>query len=314
MLAHFRLIDPSRYVIYIGFLVIFAVFAVVLRDDGFASPGNLFNIVQQTAPVTVMAIGMVYVLTAGEIDLSIGSIVAISALLAAVVLRDWPWPLGVAAGLGAGALIGALNGSLVAYARLPSFLVTLATMGVFAGAARRLTNLQSVPITNDIYNGLFGAGSLFGLPSLILWTVVAVAIGYFVFRETRYGAHIHAVGDSARAARATGIKVLRLRFSVLVLSGMLAALAGLLYAGRLHGARYTLGEADLLTVIAAVIVGGTRLNGGTGSIIGALIGSLLMGMLNNGLILMGFQPSDQMIARGLIILVAVALTLREPNR
>jgi ribose transport system permease protein len=108
--------------------------------------------------------------------------------------------------------------------------------------------------------------------------------------------------------------VLGLRFGVFLLNGMLAALAGLLYAGRLHGARYTLGEGDLPTVIATVIVGGTRLNGGSGSMVGALIGSLLMGMLNNGLILMGFEPSDQMIARGLIILIAVALTLREPDR
>ena len=314
MLASLKDIPPSRYVIYVGFLVIFVTFAVLLRNDGFATPSNLFNIVQQTAPVTVMAIGMVYVLTAGEIDLSIGSIVAVSALLAAVVLREWPWPFAVICGLGVGAAIGALNGALVAYGRLPSFLVTLATMGVFAGVARRMTDLQSVPIQNDFFNAFFGSGSLFGLPSLILWTLVAVAVGYFVYRETRYGAHIHAVGDSARAARATGIKVLRVRFSVMVLSGMLAALAGLLYAGRLHGARYTLGEADLLTVIAAVIVGGTRLNGGSGTIIGALIGSLLMGILNNGLILMGYQPSDQMIARGLIILIAVALTLREPNR
>jgi ribose transport system permease protein len=169
-------------------------------------------------------------------------------------------------------------------------------------------------VTSDVFNALFGSGALFGVPSLILWTIVAAAIGYFVYAETRFGAHVHAIGDSAKAARATGIRVLRLRFGVMVLSGTLAALAGLLYAGRLHGARYTLGEADLLTVIAAVIVGGTRLNGGMGSIIGALIGSLLMGMLNNGLILMGFEPSDQMIARGLIILIAVALTLREPNR
>jgi ribose transport system permease protein len=314
MLAILRKTNPSRYVIYVGFLVIFAVFAIILRDEGFLTTFNLFNIVQQSAPITVMAVGMVFVLTSGEIDLSIGSIVAVSALLAAVVLRDWPWPFGIAAGLAAGAAIGALNGALVAYGRLPSFLVTLATMGVFAGVARRMTALQSVPIENDVFNGLLGSGALFGIPSLILWTIAAVCIGYFFFRQTRYGAHIHATGDSARAARATGIKVLRVRFSVLVLSGMLAAFAGILYAGRLHGARYTLGETDLLTVIAAVIVGGTRLNGGYGSIVGALIGSLLMSMLNNGLILMGYQPSDQMIARGLIILIAVALTLREPNR
>ena len=314
MPAFLTRINPSRYVIYVGFLAIFAVFAVVLRDDGFATPANLLNIVQQTAPVSVMAVGAVFVLTAGEIDLSIGSIVAVSALLAAVAMRDLPWPVGVAAGLGAGAAIGALNGALVAYGRLPSFLVTLATMGVFAGVGRRMTDLKSIPIENDLFNGLFGAGSLFGVPSLVIWTLAAVGIGYFVFRETRFGAHVHATGDSAKAARATGIKVLRLRFAVLVMSGALAGLAGLLYAGRLNGARYTLGEADLLTVIAAVIVGGTRLNGGSGSILGALIGSLMMGMLNNGLILMGYQPSDQMIARGLIILIAVALTLREPNR
>ena len=314
MLATLKSVHPSRYVIYVGFLAIFAIFAVLLRDDGFASPANLFNILQQTAPVTVMAVGMVYVLTAGEIDLSIGSVVAVSALLTAVVLREWPWPVAVLAGLSAGFVIGAINGALVAYGRLPSFLVTLATMGVFAGVARRMTDLQSVPIQNETFNGLFGAGSFLGIPSLIIWTAFAVGIGYFVYCETRFGAHVHATGDSAKAARATGIKVLQVRFGVLVLSAMLAALAGILYAGRLHGARYTLGEADLLTVIAAVIVGGTRLNGGAGSIFGALIGSLLMGMLNNGLILMGFQPSDQMIARGLIILLAVALTLREPNR
>src|SRR5271163_1254247 len=121
--------DPSRYVIYVGFLAIFVVFSIVLRDDGFATASNLLNIVQQTTPVTVMAVGMAFVLTAGEIDLSIGSIVAVAALGAAVALREMPWPVGVAVGLGAGAVIGALNGALVAFARLPSFLVTLATMG-----------------------------------------------------------------------------------------------------------------------------------------------------------------------------------------
>ena len=132
----------SRYVIYVGFLAILAVFSILLRNEGFATPGNLVNIVQQTTPVTVMAVGTVFVLTAGEIDLSIGSTVAVSALLAALVLRSWPWPAGVAVGLGAGAAIGALNGAMVAYGRLPSFLVTLGTMGVFAGVGRRLTDLD----------------------------------------------------------------------------------------------------------------------------------------------------------------------------
>lgn len=307
-------LDPAQYVVYVGFLLIFAAFAVVLRDDGFLTANNLVNIVQQTAPITIMAIGMVFVLTSGEIDLSIGSVVAIAALVAAVVMRTMPWPVGVAAGLGAGALIGLVNGALVAYVRLPSFLVTLASMGLLAGVGRWLTNLQSVPVTNDVYTAIFGAGVLFGIPSLILWTVIGVAVGHFVYRETPFGAHVLATGDNPRAARAAGINVDRLRLGVLVLSSMTAALAGLLYAGRLHGARYTLGETDLLTVIAAVIVGGTRLNGGTGTVVGALIGSLMMGMLNNGLILMGLSVAEQMMVRGLIILAAVALTLREARR
>jgi len=305
---------PAQYVVYLGFALIFLFFAISLRDSGFLTATNLMNIVQQTAPVTIMAIGMVFVLTAGEIDLSIGSVVAISALLAAVVMREHHWVIGAAAGMGAGAIIGAVNGSLVAYGRLPSFLVTLATMGLLAGVARWMTGLQSVPVTDETFTGLFGSGSLGGIPSLIYWTVIAIIIGHLVFRETPFGAHVLATGDSSRAARAAGINVDRLRLSVMVLCSMCAALAGLLYAGRVQGARYTLGETDLLTVIAAVIVGGTRLSGGTGTVVGALVGSLLMGMLNNGLILMGLSVSEQMIVRGLIILAAVALTLREPQR
>ena len=313
-LSKVRAVDPSRYIVYVGFILILVGFSIVLRDDGFLTTRNLLNIVQQTAPITVMAVGMVFVLTAGEIDLSIGPIVAVSALISALVLRENFWFLGAAAGLAAGAAIGAANGLLVAYMRLPSFLVTLATMGFLAGVARWLTDLQSVPITNDTFNGIFGAGSLFGIPSLVLWTIGIVRLGHFFYRETRYGAHVHAIGDNPQSARAVGIKVDRVRFSVMVVSGAAAGLAGLLYSGRLHGARYTLGETDLLTVIAAVIVGGTRLNGGVGTVFGALIGSLLMGLLNNGLILMGLSVSEQLMVRGLIILAAIALTLREARR
>jgi ribose transport system permease protein len=294
--------------------LIFAVFAVLLKDDGFLTASNLLNIVQETTPVTIMSIGMVYVLSAGEIDLSIGSVVAIAALLAAVVMRGHNWVLGVAAGLGAGAVVGLINGALVAYGRLPSFLVTLATMGLLAGVSRWMTNLQSIPVTDPTFTSLFGSGSLFGIPSLVIWTALAVSAGHYVYRETRFGARVLATGDNPHAARAAGIKVNRLRLKVLILGSTCAALAGLLYLGRIQGARYTLGETDLLTVIAAAVVGGTRLDGGTGTILGALVGSLLMGMLNNGLILMGLAVSEQMIVRGFIILVAIALTLREPQR
>ncbi len=312
-IASLRGVDPARYVVYLGFLLVLGGFAVALRNDGFLSAANLLNIVQGATPVSVMSVGMVFALTAGEIDLSIGSLVAVAALVAAVVLRQAPWWAGVTAALLTGGAVGFVNGALVAYLRLPSFLVTLATMGLLAGVARWLTDLRSVPITDDVFTSLFGGGTLFGVPSLVLWTIAAVAAGHFVLRETPFGAHVLALGDSARAARAAGIRVQRLKLHVLMLSGACAALAGVLYAGRLHGARYSLGETDLLTVIAAVIVGGTRLNGGRGSVPGALVGSLLMEMLNNGLILMGLAVSEQMMVRGAIILAAVALTLREPR-
>ncbi|WP_439529265.1 ABC transporter permease [Pannonibacter sp.] len=307
-------LEPQQYVLYLGFAAIFLFFAVTLADDGFLTTRNLSNIVLQTAPATVMAIGLVFVLSAGEIDLSFGSIVAVAALSAAVVMQEHSLFLGVLAGLGAGLAIGWLNGMLVAYLGLPSFLVTLATMGLFAGIARSMTNLRSIPVVNDVFTGIFGSGSLFGIPSLILWTLGAVIVGHVVYRQTRFGAHVVATGDNARAAQVSGIKVPRLRLTVLMLSGLCAGLAGLLYAGRLQAAKYTLGESDLMTVIAAVIVGGTALNGGKGTVVGALVGSLLMGMLNNGLILMGLSVSDQMIVRGLIILVAVAISLRDTTR
>lgn len=306
--------DPRPHLVYFGFAAIFLFFAVTLADDGFLTPRNLSNIVLQTAPTTIMAIGLVFALSARVIDLSFGSIVAVSALAAATTLREHSMLWGVAAGLGAGLAIGFFNGALVAHLRLPSFLVTLASLGLFAGIARSMTDLRSVPVTNESFTGFFGSGALFGVPSLMLWTAGAVVAGHLVYRESRFGAHILATGDNPRAAQASGIRISRIRLAALTISGGCAGLAGLLYAGRLQAAKYTLGESDLMTVIAAVIVGGTALNGGKGSIIGALCGSLLMGMLNNGLILMGLSVSEQMIVRGLIILVAVAASLRNSEQ
>lgn len=310
---------PSRaalqgLIVYAGFVLIFLFFAITLGSDSFLTSKNLSNIVLQTAPATVMAVGLVFVMSAGEIDLSFGAIVALAALVAALAMRDQPMIVGVLAGVGTGAAAGAVNGLLVAYGRLPSFLVTLATMGVIAGIGRSISDLQSIPVIDTGFIGFFGGGSLAGIPSLIIWTLAAIALGHLVYRQTRFGAHVLAVGDNPRAALVSGIKVARIRLSVLILSGTCAGLAGLLYAGRLQSARYTLGESDLMTVIAAVIVGGTALNGGKGTIFGALVGSLMMGMLNNGLILMGLSVSYQMIIKGLIVLVAVAISLREPNR
>jgi ribose transport system permease protein len=303
-------VNWSDYVVYIGFALVFLYFAVT-QTGYFLNTTNLLNIVIQAAPITIMAIGMVFVLSTGEIDLSIGSTVALSALTTAVVLQSTgQFLIGALAGLAIGAVVGLINGFFITMVRLPSFLVTLASMGLIAGLARQLTDLQSVPVTDLAFVWLFGGGDFLGLPIMLWWTAAAVLVGWHLLHQRKYGAHVLAVGNSASAARVSGIKVNRLRLMVFVGSAMSAALAGLLYAGRLHGARYTLGETDLMTVIAAAIVGGTSLFGGKGTVIGALIGSLLMSMINNGLILAGLNVSQQMIVRGLIILVAVSFSLR----
>ena len=311
--ARVRRVDPRLYVVYVAFLLILVFFGITLRDEGFLSSTNLLNIVKQTTPITVMAVGLVFVLSAGEIDLSLGSVVALTSLVTALALRDYGLVAGIAAGLGVGVGVGLVNGLVVTLLRLPSFLVTLATMGLVAGLARWVTDLASVAVINETFANVFGSGSVGPVPSLVGWTLVVVGIGYFFFRHTRFGAHVVATGDNVAAARVTGIRVDRVKLSVLVLSGTMASLAGLLYAGRLQSGTYTLGESDLLPVIAAVVIGGTRLFGGAGSVVGALIGSLIMGMLNNGLILMGLSASGQMIAQGVILLVAISLTLREPR-
>ncbi|MEV8150230.1 ABC transporter permease [Arthrobacter sp. NPDC080073] len=305
-----RHIDWRQYVVYIGFVVVFAYFAIT-QAGNFLNATTLVNIITQAAPITVMAVGAVFVLSVGEIDLSIGSTVALASLGTAVTLQGThQWWLAALAGLAIGAGVGAVNGIFITLVRLPSFLVTLATMGLVAGLAQQATNLQSVPVTNSAFVWLFGGGTLLGIPILIWWTVVIVAIGWHVLRQRSFGAHVLAVGNKSSAAAVSGIRVNRVKMIVFIVSGMAAALAGILYAGRLAGATYTLGSSDLMSVLAAVIVGGTSLTGGKGSIIGALVGSLFMSMINYGLLLGGLNVAQQLIVRGIIILIAVSLSLR----
>jgi ribose transport system permease protein len=297
--------------VFAVFVALFAFFAVALHDDGFTSQANLLNIVRQTAPVTVMAVAFVFVLSAGEIDLSIGAVVALSALVTAKLADSASLVPAVAAGLAVGLAVGALNGFFATLLRLPSFLVTLASLGIVTGLARAISDLRSVAVANDRFAAVFGAGDVGPFPGLALWALGTVALGRYAFCHTRFGAHVVAIGDNPRAARLAGIRVERVRFAVLALSGSAAALAGILYAGRLQGATYTLGESDLLVVIAAAVIGGTRLSGGQGSVIGALLGSLFLGTLTNGLILWGLSASEQMIAEGVLLALAISLTLRE---
>ena len=296
---------------YIGFVLVFAVFAVAEHGKGFLSGGNLRSIVEQNASVGVMAMAYVFALSAGEIDLSIGSTVALVALVSAVVLEHSGIVLGVAAGLGVGLAVGLINGLLTVLLRVPSFLITLGMTSVVGGIAEAMTNLTSVAVPNEHFDGVFGSGSVVGIPSLFIWLAVVLVLAHVALKGTRFGRHILAVGGNRDAALSMGLRVKQLRVSTLVISSLGAALAGLLYAGRLQGAVYTLGSTDLLTVIAATIIGGTSLFGGRGSVPGALAGALLLGTLQEGLELYGLSVPAQMIAEGIVVVAAVSISLRE---
>ncbi len=298
------------YIVYLGFGVVFVFFAISIGSD-FTSLNNLENIIRVATPISVMAVGMTFVLSAGEIDLSIGATVALSALVTALILENTNPVLAVLGGLGVGIGVGLINGFITVKFRVPSFLVTLGMLSVLTGLSRITTNLESVPVLNHRYTAIFGSGNVGPVSSLVIWSLIVLVVGHVVYRHTPYGRRVLATGGNRKAAEAVGVNTGRVKISVLVLSGLSAALAGILYAGWLQGARYSLGDQDMLTVISAVVVGGTGLFGGKGSIMGSIVGSLLMGMLSNGLILLGLDVSGQMVARGVIIIIAVALTLRE---
>lgn len=305
-----RGINWRDYIIYMVFVGIFVFFSVVLHDKGFLSSVNLMNIARQTATIAIMAVGMTFVLSAAEIDLSFGATVALSAIVAALTLQETDSILlAVSASLLVGTMIGAINGLFVTQVGIPSFLVTLGTTGIISGIARWSTSLQSIPIDNDLYVFIFGSGDIGPISVLFIWTILVTVAGAFVLRNTRFGKQVLATGGNKISAMYSGININRIKLYVLMLNGFLAALAGILYSGRLQSARYTLGESDLMLVIAAVIIGGTNLFGGKGMVVGSVIGALIMGMVNNGLILMGLNVDQQLILRGIIVIVAVTFTM-----
>ena len=297
-----------QIIIYIGFVVIFLVFAVTLADKGFLNPNNLLNIVRQTAMIAVMAIAMTFVLSAGEIDLSVGAVAGLTTVTVAMGIAAGGPVLGVGAGILTGLAVGMFNGWLTTRIGIPSFLTTLAMMGIAKGIAMWISATAAVPILSRGYAWLFGGGNVGPVPVLLFWMAALGGIGHIVLRRSGFGRRVLATGGGETAARYSGIDTKNIRFKVLVLSSLAAALAGMLYAGRLQSGRFQLGEGDELSVIAAAVLGGTSLFGGKGTVIGTIVGALMIGLINNGLILMGLEFSQQLIARGGIIILAVALS------
>jgi ribose transport system permease protein len=304
-------IDWRRYVIYIGFVVVFLVFAFFLREQGFLSANNLLNIFRQTATITVIAVGMTYVIACAEIDLSVGSVAGLSSVVTAMALSHWGLIVGVVAGLAVGIAVGAVNGALVSLLGIPSFLVTLGMLGIAAGVAQWITASAPQPILDDLFNNVFGGGNFGPVPGLVVWSALFVVLGAVVLAKTRFGRQVLATGGNRTAAQFTGVNTRRIKFQVLLLSGTVASLAGMLYAGRLQSGRFQWGAGDELSAIAAVILGGTSLFGGAGSVVGTLFGALLIGLINNGLILAGLDSSQQQVVRGAIIILAVALARKK---
>jgi len=300
-------VQLQNYVVYIFFAVVLAFFAITIGDKGFLSVTNLFNIARTTAMITVIAVAMTFVISAGELDLSVGSIAALSALTCGLVMQaGFVWPLAVMAGLTAGLIVGSMNGFFVTVIGIPSFLVTLGMMQFVRGLDMRITYTNPIAISNPTYNSIFGSGSLFGIPSLLIWSVAVALLGFVVLKYTGFGRQILATGGNRMAAEYSGVNTRRIKFAAFLLSGAAAALAGLLYTGMMQTARFNFGEGAELMAIAAVILGGTSLFGGKGTILGTFAGSLLIGTINNGLIIMGLDVSEQMMVAGGIIILAVA--------
>ena len=295
-------------IIYIGFVGIFIFFAITLGHKGFLDTNNLLNIVRQTAPIAIMAVAMTYVLAAGEIDLSIGAVAGLASVAAAMSMDVGGVPLAIFAGVATGLIVGVINGIISTRIGIPTFLTTLAMMGVAKGTSMWVSGTKAVPILSDGYNWFFGGGYVGPLPVLLFWMLIAAAIGHIVLRRTTFGRWVLATGGSETAARYSGVNTRNIKFKVLIISSFAAAIAGMLYAGRFQTGRFQLGEGDELSVIAAAVLGGTSLFGGKGTVVGSIMGALMIGLINNGLILAGLEFSQQLIARGAIIILAVAIS------
>lgn len=304
LLEHAQVLSIAAF-----FLLCCVVFAA--SSPFFLLAGNLLNLLRQLAPMLIVAIGMTFVITVGGIDLSVGSIVALTNALAAIALAAGvPWPAVVLAMLLLGAVIGAVQGWFIAYQKIPSFIVTLAGLSMLRGLALLLTKGYSIPIEGAPDFVMIGRGWLLGIPIPGILAIVIAAIGYVTLDRTRYGRQVVAVGANPEAARRVGMPARRVEASAFVLTGIASACAGLIIAARLGSGSSNAAVGFELDVIAAVVLGGTSLLGGSGTIIGTVLGALTIAVIGNGLILIHTSPFLVQIVTGAIILAAIWLNTR----
>jgi len=305
-----RLRNYLIYYVFIGICIILA-----FATPNFFTPSNLVNIVRQSSFRTIMAVGMTFVILTAGIDLSVGGIIALSGVVGCLALvrnnlsPALAVPLGIAAGAGVGVVLGGVNGIAITRFNLPPFIATLAIWFIAGrdGGLAYLVN-DGQPVSNLPNSFLvLGAGSIGGVPIPIIFMIVVVAVGHLVLTRTKFGRYVYAVGGNEEAAWLSGINVSRVKLAVYVISGLLAALAGMLLSARLASGDPKTGIGQELDVIAAVVVGGTSLFGGRGTVLGTVVGALIIGVLNNGLNLLDISSYWQPVVKGAVILLAVLI-------
>lgn len=295
--------------ILIALIVIVAFWAVnPITSKAFLQTKNLLNVLRQISTNVLLACGMTMVIILGGIDLSVGSIIALSGCISAGCVLFYELPVFVAMLIGVliGVLIGAFNGLVISKTTIPAFIVTLATMNIARGLARVYTGGNPLSVSSDAWK-FIGAGSTLGVPNPVWVMVIVLIVTALLMNKTKLGRHLYAVGGNQQAAEFSGINVAKVKFLIHTFSGLMAGLAGVVIASRMYTGSPNAGESAEMDAIAAVVVGGTSMSGGSGKVGGTFIGCLIIGFLNNGLNLMNVDSFWQYVVKGIVILLAVFL-------
>ena len=298
-------------------LIIFSVIISILNPR-FLTMGNLLNVFRQTSINAIIAAGMTFVILSAGIDLSVGSILGFSGAVGAKMLASgyniW---LSLLVAIVIGAVAGIVNGIIITRGKVQPFIATLAIMILLRGATMVFTSGRPIPVSGEHISGVFrwiGTGVVLGIPVPIAIMIIVFIVCYYILNHTQYGRHLYAVGGNEEASLLSGVNTAKIKILAYIASGILAAIAGIIVTSRLSSAQPTSGEGYELDAIAAVVLGGTSLVGGQGTIIGTIIGALIIGILNNALNLMDVQSYYQMIAKAIVIIVAVLLDKKEKTK
>lgn len=287
--------------------VVLLVVGLSLASDAFLTPQNLLNVVRQASFLIILALGMTLAILTAGIDLSVGGVFTLSACLGSFLIAEpETMLLGVACALAVGAIFGLVNGLLVAHVKLPPFIATYGTLFIASGISLGVMGGQVVRGFPPAFR-FIGSGYVGPVPAPIVVMLVVAGLTWLLLRRTTFGRAVYAIGANRHAARFSGIRVERTLLMVYVLSGLLAAFAGLMFVARLNAAQINMGEPFTLTIIAAVTVGGTSLFGGEGGVIETMLGALILTLITNGMNLLGIDSLWQTAATGAVILLSVSL-------